>query len=98
MVGAKLGTPPPGGDVDLTQPESVAGAEVTPTGSAPAPLPAAATTPTAAPQGGPAGTPATTTRAPAPTTAPPPPAGGGLKNGTFAGSAVTERYGTIKVS
>jgi uncharacterized protein with FMN-binding domain len=98
MVGAKLGTRPQDLGADLTQSETVAGAEpAAPGDSSPAPLPSAATaTPTAA---GPTGAPPTTTRAPAPTTAPPPPpAGGGLKNGTFAGPSVTQRYGTIKVS
>lgn len=103
MVGAKLGTRPPDGGLDLTQPESAAGAEtLAPNGSPSASLPAAGTpTPTTAGPGGPAvptGAPPTTTRAPATTTAAPPPGGGGLKNGTFAGPSVSERYGTIKVS
>jgi uncharacterized protein with FMN-binding domain len=97
MVGAKLGTrPPDGGGVDLGQPESVAGAETAVTiDPQPTLFPSAAKpAPTAAP---PPGAPPATTRAPAPTTAPPP-GGSGLKNGTFAGPSVTQRYGTIKVT
>jgi uncharacterized protein with FMN-binding domain len=100
LVGAKLGTRAPAGAdsvaVDAPAGSGVPVPEASASGAAPPP------TTTGTP-----GIAATTGRPPA--TSPPPPLGGGrpsspappaggLKNGTFTGSAVTERYGTIQVT
>lgn len=107
MVGAKLGTRPAGGSVDLGQSEAMADpgapdASGSPVASALASataVPGQSSPPGAATPGAPGApggpTAPSTTRPPATT---PAPGGSGLKNGTFPGTAVTEKYGTIKVT
>ncbi len=93
MIGAKLGTRPVGAEAISEQQEPTTGLE----SSAPDTQPAVSPGPIAASVPGQPSVPA----APAsvPTTKPPaPPANPGMKNGTFAGNAVTQRYGTIKVT
>jgi uncharacterized protein with FMN-binding domain len=100
MIGAKLGTRPPvdpgaltaGTPADQAAGGDAAGAAA-PTASITPSVPAAGVTASATPK---PARPSGATR----TTAPPPSAGAGtgLKNGTFAGPAVTERYGTITVT
>jgi uncharacterized protein with FMN-binding domain len=101
MIAAKLGTHPAEDGVDLGLTDGLA--TVGPDGS-PLPVDAGASPmpgqpqPTSTIPGATPGPGAPTTRPPGPTTAPPPPPPAGLKNGTFPGSAVSERYGTIKVT
>ncbi len=99
MIAAKLGTRPPDGSVDLGQTQTLTtqGPDGSPVPVQPGKTPAPGGTPVPGrtqPGGGPT-TGAPTTRPPGPTTPAP---GGGLKDGTFGGSSVTEKYGTVKVT
>jgi uncharacterized protein with FMN-binding domain len=99
LVGAKLGTRPPdtgvlaGEPADLAAGGSAAGPN--PSTAPTRPSPATASTPsprrTAATAGARGGTAPRTSK-------PPAPSGTGLKNGTFAGTEVSERYGRIRVT
>jgi uncharacterized protein with FMN-binding domain len=106
LVGAKIGTRPPG---DLDQVVAAPPADSTPGTPAPSGAPAASGSPTTTPSRSsgpsPAPTAVKTTTAPAPTrpaasrsAAPPKTGGSGLRTGTFAGTAVTHKYGTVKVT
>jgi uncharacterized protein with FMN-binding domain len=95
MIAAKLGTRPADEGVDLGLTDTLATADTNASPNAPAP-PASPIPEGSSPAPG-----VPTTRPPGPTTAPPPPPPPppvGLKNGTFPGTAVSERYGTIKVT
>jgi uncharacterized protein with FMN-binding domain len=100
LLGAKLGTASPNAlpvnDAAPAAEPAVSGPAPAPSTSGAAPAPATATH-TAAPAGT---TPAAgrTTAAATPAAPPPTTAAAGLKNGTFAGPGVRERYGTITVS
>lgn len=93
LVGAKLGPAPAAESeadhtVELGQP-SAAAAQSAPAGPVSSPAPGSA--PSAA-------APAPSQKPPSKAPPPPPAAGSGLKNGTFAGPGVSQRYGTIKVT
>lgn len=109
LIAAKVGTHPP--DAGLTGHDTSAlvggsGAPGAPAGGDDGhddggPVPASSSagpvqTQPGAAQSRPAGTPATT--AAAPRTTPPTTAGTGLRNGSFTGTGVNERYGTITVT
>ncbi|GIH11511.1 hypothetical protein Rhe02_95780 [Rhizocola hellebori] len=90
MIGAKLGTRPVGISEQQDPPAGLESA---------APGEQAAASPGPAGTSAPGQPSAPAAPAGAPTTKPaPPPTSPGLKNGTFAGTAVTQRYGTIKVT
>jgi len=94
MIGAKLGTRPVGAEDISQQQDPLTGLESAApgeqTGASPEPVtssvPAQPTVPAAQ-------TSVPTTKPPAP-----PPNNSGMKNGTFPGSAASQRYGTIKVT
>ena len=104
LVGAKLGTPSHAADPDLTAGNVADGTAADPGSPAAAPAgsalpgqPAASGQPT--PNGsGAAPTPAAPGATKTTAAAPPPTAAAGLKSGTFTGSGVQERYGTITVT
>ena len=94
MTAAKLGTPPPSAETVAEAPLDP-GAVTDPTSSAPAsgPTPSDAPSLAAGPQPNPSTSAAsgtTTTEAARPAT--------GLRSGTFAGSAVTHKYGTLRIT
>ncbi len=95
MITAKLGTRPP--NVLLGGSDDAGATSAADPGSTASPLPPGATQ--VAP--GPGATPApgtTPSLHPATSSPSPPPTTAGLKDGTFPGTAVTERYGTVKVT
>jgi uncharacterized protein with FMN-binding domain len=92
MIGAKLGTRPVGADAISEQPDPPANVD----SSAPGEQTTASPEPVTSAPGQPS---APAAQASAPTTKPAaPPNSSGLKNGTFVGPAVNQRYGTIKVT
>lgn len=108
LIGAKLGVHPPDADLagngtaPITDPGPVPGGDggqPSAGASTPASANPGTTVPSAAPSrtGGPPGTAPATTPA-APRTTPPATGGTGLRNGSFTGTGVKERYGTITVT
>jgi uncharacterized protein with FMN-binding domain len=103
LVAAKLGVHPPAADLaaggDTSVVAGAADPASRPAGDDPETegTPSAAGTAAAAPTTAPPRTGAPTT-APPRTTAPSPTAGTGLRNGSFTGTGVKERYGTITVT
>jgi len=106
LVGAKVGTRPP---ADLDQVVAAPPANSTPDTPASSGAPAVSGSPTAIPSrsNGPSPAPTATKTASAPTparsalprsAAPPKSGGSGLRTGTYAGTAVSHKYGTVKVT
>jgi len=100
FAGARLGTPPVGTSSHTTadpgvDPDVMPTGDAAPASAGPTPSPSAGAVPP--PSGGPVAT--TPTGGSTRTTAAPPPAGGtSLRNGTYPGSSITHKYGTLKVT
>jgi uncharacterized protein with FMN-binding domain len=96
MIAAKLGTPPTTGAETVAEAPLDPGAATDPTSSAPTSGPAPSDAPSLAP--GPQPNPSASAASGTPrTTAAVPPATS-LRSGTFAGSAVTHKYGTLQIT